>query len=271
MARAELLFERRHYDAALAEFMRAYRALGSDPRAAPLLYNVALCHERMFHYELALQFYQRYLAEAGPDAPDRAQVRALLAALPSLLARLHIASNTPAEVWIDGRHASDAPGQVLITAGHHVLELRARLHEPARRELDAGAGTVLQLSFELARLSDARGPRPLLFWVSAGLSGAALATGAVLGVRALDEDRAGKRRERVSPYANSAQDRQRVKHLALGADIAFASAALLGAAASLLFFVSDWEPAEAPRPAQARVTPSFAANSAGLNLRGVFP
>src|SRR5688500_3313790 len=62
---------------AILEFQASYDLV---PRPNSL-YNIAQCHERMFRYDLAIQFYERYLGEAPPDAEDRGAVQGAMGVL----------------------------------------------------------------------------------------------------------------------------------------------------------------------------------------------
>src|SRR5262245_43484259 len=70
--RGQELFDTENYAGALSEFEAAYHLLEGDSKRAAMLSNIALCHERMFRYDLALTYYEKYLHEAGPEARGRA-------------------------------------------------------------------------------------------------------------------------------------------------------------------------------------------------------
>ena len=79
---AQVAFGRRlsqigRYEDAVEEFRRAYE-LRADPR---LLYEIAEAYRRLGASKQAHFYYDRYLAMV-PDAPDRAEVEAKVAALP---------------------------------------------------------------------------------------------------------------------------------------------------------------------------------------------
>jgi tetratricopeptide (TPR) repeat protein len=59
-----------HFDEASALFEKAYQL---DP-APILLFNIGQCERRLGHNERALFFYRRYLEQAPPSAPERADV-----------------------------------------------------------------------------------------------------------------------------------------------------------------------------------------------------
>jgi tetratricopeptide (TPR) repeat protein len=246
VARGEKLFAVRNYDAALTEFLSAYRELQGHPHQYFVLHNIALCHERMFRYDLALQYYERYLSEGGQDAEDRKEVMAVVETLRGLLATLDVTSNVRAEVWVDDRHMGQAPGAVLVPAGRHVVELRAAVYEAVRREVYVSAHETQHLSFELGRLSSYKGLHPVYFWTGVGLSVAALSVGSVLGANAMAQS--ADARDRAKLHIDSPTDRDRVRHLTRAADVCLGAAAVLGITSAVLFFVTDWEANEA-RPA----------------------
>ncbi|HEY2731907.1 MAG TPA: tetratricopeptide repeat protein [Polyangia bacterium] len=75
-ALGQRLLERGRAQDAIAEFRRAYE-LRADPR---LLYDIADGYRQLGLLDQARFFYERYLA-AAPDAPDREEVEAQVAAL----------------------------------------------------------------------------------------------------------------------------------------------------------------------------------------------
>lgn len=72
-----LHFERGAYEEAQAEFMAAYE-LSQRP---DLLFNLFLCAERLGELDAAIDYLERYLAEASPDAETRTQLEPRLANL----------------------------------------------------------------------------------------------------------------------------------------------------------------------------------------------
>jgi len=266
VARGEELFARGNYDAALSEFARAYRLLEGHPHQYRVLHNQAVCHERMFRYDLALPLYEQYLARAPLDESDRAVVEAVVRTLRGLLVPVEITSNVEAELWIDDRHMGRAPGKVLVPAGRHVVELRSSLYEPARAELNFAAGERPRLRLELQRLSNYSGLQPAYFWTGLGLSAAALFTGSVFGARALTASDHGKYRAEQQHVEASAQADQ-AGDLAGAADVFFITAAVLAATTTVLFFVTDWQETP-PEPAPAgRALRTPRARPLGLGAR----
>ena len=68
-------FERGDFAVALAEWERVYALMEGHPRRAFLLYNMARAHEELGRSAQALGLYERFLAEAGEDAPNRAEAQ----------------------------------------------------------------------------------------------------------------------------------------------------------------------------------------------------
>jgi tetratricopeptide (TPR) repeat protein len=235
-------FERENYEAALAELGRAYTALGDDPKRAVILFNIAQCHERLFRYDAALEYYRRYLDEAGDAAEDRAEVEGTIRTLDALLATIEIKTNVPnAEVWIDERRIALPPGVIRIPGGRHVLELRAPGFVPARRELAVparGSETVLMLLDEVREGLD-----PVYFWSSAAATGVALGVGALFGARALAarSDVDARSEDSREQYTVTAADQRDIRDLALAADLSYGVALVFGAGATILYFLTEWE------------------------------
>jgi tetratricopeptide (TPR) repeat protein len=265
--RGETLFAAGNYDAALSEFTEAYRWLDGEPLRYQLLNNIAVCHERSFRYDQALAYYTRYLDESGPDARDRSEVERIVRTLRALLARIAVASNVRAEVWIDQRRVGSAPGHFAVPAGRHAIELRAPRYESSRRELQLSAGSQAQLRFELARLSQFQGISPAYFWTSLALTAATLGVGIGTGLSALAAHRAAERRAAQDPFLNTLADQRALQRTTLIADLAFGGAALFGASSIVLYLLTDWR-----APVERNLTLGFRAGLDGgqAQLHGPF-
>lgn len=276
LARGTRLLDQENYDAALAEFERAYELVGDHPFRYLILFNVARAHERRFRYDLALAYYRRYLEEGGPEAEHRAEVRATMRTLEGLLADLEITTNVEgAEVWVDDRRVGTAPGTVRVPGGRHVVELRAPGYADARRQVQLTARETVPLSLELEALAEEyRGISPVFFWGSAALAvGAGLAGGAVgiaAVVRRSDVD--GQLADPVGMLDGGALEAARgdLEDLQLTADLLFGTAGLFAATALVLAFLTDWGAApEAEADAAAlELAPALAPGALGLAVRG---
>lgn len=66
-------FERGDFALAAVEFQRVYALMDGHPNRSYVLYNIARTHEELGRTRAALEVFERYLAESGPDAPNRAE------------------------------------------------------------------------------------------------------------------------------------------------------------------------------------------------------
>jgi tetratricopeptide (TPR) repeat protein len=264
------------YNAALAEFQRAYDLLAGNPRRYLALSNIAHCYQALGQYDRAMEFYERYLREGGPEAEDRVQVEASIGALRDILGSLQIRVNVAAaEVWVDNRRVGSAPGEVRIPGGRHVVELRARGYAPSQQPVELASRQSVPLVFNLEALGSA-GLRPTFFWITAGLAAAAVGTGAVFGGLALsarsDVDTRLQSANEMTRFSVSEDDARHIRTLSLTADVLYASGAALGIGATILLFLTDWNGGSregAPRAA-ARRLPVVVPTSGGLQLVGTF-
>lgn len=286
IASGEAFLEAENYDAALVEFQRAYDLLEGNPIRFIVLFNIGQCHERMFRYDLALDFYRRYLAEGGENAEDRATVEATIRTLDGLLATLIITSNVPnAEVWVDQRQVATLSAdnhEVRIPGGVHSVELRQRGYVPEQQQVQVAARSRTDVTFTLARMSDEyKGISPWLFWTAGGVAIACALAGGVVGVLALTENQSLQARvdDVTNPdrFTITDADNQRVRSLALGADILFGAAVLFGATAFTIAFLTNWGDGSDTAHGRAAATvarvsfaPAIGPTSAGLSVAGTF-
>lgn len=240
VTRGEQLFTQGDFDAALAEFEQAYEIIGQHPARFMILYNIGQAHERRFRYDLAMQYYNRYLNEGGPNAPDRAAVQASVNALSGLLATLHVTSNVAAQVWVGDRQMGEAPGDVLVTGGRHVIELRAEGYNPERREVQIAPRTEQNLEFTLTEAFS--GLDPAVFWIFTGLTAATAIAGAGVGIAALVRrgDIDAQIEDPARRYLLGDAERDELETLALTADVLYGSALLFGATAIVLALLTNF-------------------------------
>jgi tetratricopeptide (TPR) repeat protein len=74
-------YDQANYNDAVREFGEAYRL----SRRVDLLYNIALCYERLYQYDEAIRTLERYLSER-PGAPDRTAIQTRIGNLKKLRA-----------------------------------------------------------------------------------------------------------------------------------------------------------------------------------------
>lgn len=264
--------------AAIVEFQAAYAII---PRPN-MLYNIAQCQERMFRYDLAVKYYDRYLAEAPADAPDRMAVEAALKTLGNLLGSVSITSNVPAQVWVGERLAGEAPGEapgeVLLPAGRHTIELRAEGYIPGRQEVSIVGHDTAELTFKLVKaqttieVTETTGVPPYLFWsgvtatIAAGVVGGAFALQAQARFDDADAlDRFDPRRAAAKSDIESSE---------FNADLSFAVAGALGLGTVIVAFMTDWDGEKrsnteaAAAQATLKLSPVIAPGRLGLHLGG---
>jgi tetratricopeptide (TPR) repeat protein len=281
LSRGNDLFTRGNFEAALTEFQRVYELLASRPNRYVALLNIARCYERLFRYDQAVEYYQRFLSEAPQDDPDRAAATATAGALEGLLGTVEIQSNVrEAQIWVDDRQVSEQVRAVRIPGGVHVIELRARGYAPARQQLSLPARTTRALEFRLERLNIRRGLNPAFFGVAAGFTVAGgIATGIlgaqVLSIRA-EVDRLRASPNRADQLMVGQDQKDQIRSFAIATDIVLSVTLVSAIGTTLLGIATEWRrpPEEsAPRPAARALTPVIvapmaASNTVGLSLGG---
>jgi tetratricopeptide (TPR) repeat protein len=277
------LFESRDYNAALTEFQRVYDAMAGHEKRYYVLDNIGMCHEKMFHYDLAIQYYERYLKEGGEAAEDRASVVGIVHALKALLGTLEIHSNAPAEVWIDNRLVGNvsgkSPGRILVPGGQHALELRQKGYQEVKRAVQVASQDTLVLRVVLEPALVSQGLTPAYFFLALGGTLAAAGVGAGFGIAAkADQNAAVERARQYGDIVNSEADRDAIRRKARVADVLYGSAALLAVGTSVLFFLTDFAGSDAAQRTAARppnqlrfgATVSLTPRDASLMLKGSF-
>jgi tetratricopeptide (TPR) repeat protein len=265
-ADAEALFARGDQAGALAEMERIRQLLDGSPRAYVILYNLGRVYEELFRYDRALELYQRYLAESPPDSANRAEAEASLRALERLLGTIVIRTNAEgAHVWMGDAEVGTAPGELRVSSGHQVIELRADGYESVRREIDVIARQRLELDLPMARLSDVHGLDPAIFIGTTVAAAAVLIAGVAIGVTALatsgDADGCV---DRPGCSIDVPATRRTVRDEALAADVLYGTAGAIAISAVVLALFTDW--GSHPSTTAARVTPTLG----GLVVSGAF-
>ena len=244
LGRGAALFDRGHYEGALSEFLGAHVAMEGHPRRHHVLYNIALCYERLFRYERAIEFYRRFLDEGAADGARAEEVRSILDTLDDLLGRVRVRANVPAlEVWIDGHRVSEGGDTVRLPAGTHTVEVRAAGHLPARREANVRAGEESVVAITLEAIDAYRGLPREFFFAGVGLTAVTLGVAVGVGLEAMADWRALELRlasptERweVTPDEHAAQQR-----LSLVADVFYGVTGLLAIATLVVGLLTDFE------------------------------
>jgi hypothetical protein len=230
-------FNSKNYEAALAEFERAYEVLKGHPKQCETLKNIGLCHERLFRYNRALEYYHRYLSECGAGAKERDKVEQKYEVLKDLLGTLTVAVKISAEVWVDNVLVGKAPGELLVSGGRHTVELRAAGYESEQREISVPGSTTVHISFTLNPISEYRGISPVFFGSVAGLAVISAGIGTWFGVHALSDSGDAKDQPKE---ANTTETKDDIASSTLKADVFFATAGVLALGAGILYLFTDW-------------------------------
>lgn len=266
----EALFEAENYDAALVEFERVYDLLEGYPFQYFVLFNIGQCHERLFHYDQALAYYQRYLDEGGPEAEDRPTVEATIRALDGLLGTVVVTANVEgAEVWIDDRRVGTAPGSFRVPSGSHVVEIRSEGHSPARGETTVAARRETAIELLLEALGADHGLPPAIFASGAGLTLGAVGVAIGFWVSAqVQHDAAVARAMRTDErqYELVQADLDAIAQSALIGDVMLGVAGALAIGSFVLFLFTDFSD---DAPADVALAPWIGDGQAGLTIGGL--
>jgi tetratricopeptide (TPR) repeat protein len=166
VAAADVAYKLGKFDEALANYDKAYQLF----HAPGLLFNMAQCHRNLKNFEKAVFFYEGYLREAVPNAPDRTIVEDVLKETRIALEK----QRTDVEA---ARRAENEAQAKAIEAARIRAEAEAELARKERERLEAE---------RLAGLNNGKGPvtppppeKPIYkkwwFWTAVG--GAALVVG----------------------------------------------------------------------------------------------
>jgi hypothetical protein len=236
-------FDGQRYAEAAAEFEEAYRLFPN----VIILYALGQAYEGTLQVHKAIEAYRQYLEGTPPDDERRADVESRIQLLERLLATIHVESNVPAELFVDGEARGQAPGDVEVSTGRHEITLRAEGYSPSEQTVMVAAGTEHTVTFELTEaqvvtereiihVSDepTRIPRPV-FWSSVGLTaGSAVAWVTLASIakrRVHDYDGLTVR----TPSARDDAERWNVR-----ADILLGVTGGLAALTLTLGFFTDW-------------------------------
>jgi hypothetical protein len=257
------------YDAAFAEFTRAYESAPNHR----VLYNLAQVQAQRHDYVEALALFGRYLDEGVDEVPaERAEhVRAEIAELGRRISRLRIEIDIDdARLLVDGQPAGQLPRDepLLLNAGMHRLSVEKVGFVSASRVLTLVGGEESQVSFELAAELDIddwtlpvlptpasappSAPPPRVdrtaLWTSLVTTGALAGASVTFGV--LTRRANATLEDQLSRFpvqrASVEAGRNRVRTFALLTD-GFGAAAAAALGLSTYFFFSTQTPSDEPR------------------------
>jgi hypothetical protein len=141
------LFEERNFDAAMAEFQRAYELT----RNPAVLFNISATHELTGHFVEALDAMLDYERRAPPAAvaQRRADVDAALGRLRSRIGTIVIRFEAAGlDVRVDGLQRPVSAGnlELRVAAGRHRVALAAPHYQAREAEFDVAGGSTIVIS-----------------------------------------------------------------------------------------------------------------------------
>jgi len=272
------------YDAALAEFSRAYE-LSPNYR---VLYNLAQVQLDRHDYAAGLKLYQSYLDGGGTEIPEsrRQQVTEEIAQLQKRVGRLRVRCDVPgAEVSIAGTIVAKTPmgAAVLVNPGVVQLSVTKPGYVTDSRTLSVVGAEEQSVEVTLAREPSAGSSAPIksappapvatpvdrsAMWLSLGVTGAfAIGTG-IVGLRTRKANSDLDERLNAFPSDRAAIDdaRSQLKNFALATDV-LAGCTAVAAGFTVYFALSS--PSQEDR-AKTRVGVGTLPGAAGLRLLGDF-
>jgi hypothetical protein len=275
-------FREASFDAALAEFSRAYE-LASNYR---ILYNLGQVQVERRDYAAALKLFRGYLDQGGSEIPAerRTQVENDLDELANRVARISIDANVSgAEVLIDEVAVGTVPlaAPVLVNAGVRSVVVRKAGYASESRQMTMVGGETSRLEVRMAREPDAglrvealptkkvnRTPMWIGLSATAVLGGAA-ATFAVLA-KGADSDLGTQLDRYPADQDRIRRDRSREKTFALLADGFGAGALLALGLSAYAALATGASPQEQAPPARAHLYLPIVPTGSGLQMTGHF-
>jgi hypothetical protein len=145
-----------HYDRGLVLYLQGdYQGAVQEyvsfmclfPTGTDVLYNIGQSYERMLEFELAIAYYQRYVAAKPEEDAERRQVSSRIRVLENLPARIQVATSPPGATvtFVDAagvRRARDRPRK-------DGFELRAGSYETVSQTIEPRIGKPYSYYFTL--------------------------------------------------------------------------------------------------------------------------
>jgi tetratricopeptide (TPR) repeat protein len=271
--RGVALYQEHAYDAALAEFQRAYEMA---PRYE-VLFNIAQVHYLLHEYAEALAAFERYLDEGAHELAQerRTYVMREIAALRERVGTLAVSTDVMgATVLLDDQELGTTPlAPLVVNLGRHVLRVEHEGHRTITRRLNIASGQTERVALRLepvttpgdgspVEVNAVRGRRALLWTLGGGslALAAGAGTGFALAYRG-NRDLDANLKHVPADAGAIAADRQEVRRAALASDV-------LGIAAGVtaLGCVITWAVTRKPGGRETRLT----VGASTLGVRGSF-
>ncbi len=280
------------YEEAYREFKAAYAASPSYK----ILGNLGLCAMKIERDAEAIDAYEKYLKEAGPELtqPERDQAARDLLTLKAGVVTVTVSSDPPGasiedvRTPIEGNDVRNAYGQATnaltlgLRRGHHVITARLDGYLDQRWEFEASGTTLPPHVFTMVKPAlpaapvetTASRPLPTAAWVSGGVTLGLATAGVVFGIAALQAHSDYNAANDGLHVSEAQSDKNRGQTLNVIADACFGGA-ILGAALTTYFVLAR---PTVERPIAARLergltltpTPMWSAAGAGGGLAAVW-
>jgi hypothetical protein len=282
------------YEDAYREFKAAYAASPSYK----ILGNLGLCAMKIERDAEAIEAYEKYLKEAGPDLSqaERDQAQRDLLTLKTGVVTVTVSSDPPGasiedlRTPIEGNDIRNAYGQATapltlgLRRGHHVITARLEGYVDQRWEFEASGTTLPPHVFTLVKPvvtvtpgeTTASRPLPTAAYVSGAVTLGLATAGLVFGIAAVSAHNDYNTANDGTHQSQAQSDKNRGQTFNIVADSCFAGA-ILGAALTT-YFVLARPTVERPIAARAEPargltvtpTPILGAGAAGGGLAAVW-
>jgi hypothetical protein len=126
-----------------------------------VLFNIGQTEYQLRDYASALRTFERYLAEAGPSASNRAEVENAVKVLRSRVGRLMVTTDPPgADISVDDAPVGKTPfaKPVLVGVGRVKIIASITGRSPVTRYVDVAADDDVPVAIELTTLPSAPAP-----------------------------------------------------------------------------------------------------------------
>ena len=291
--RGVVLFREGSFDAALAEFKKAY-AVSPNFR---VLYNVGQVEVERGDHVAAVRMFQKYLDEGADEIPSqrRADVESEIRRLEGRIATLLVEGEVDgAELLIDGAILGTLPmDDIIVNAGVRRVVIRKTGFKSMEDELTLTGGETTRLEFSLkadassapapseprANLREARAPSSATqahegsntpLWVSLAATGVAAGATVVFALKTRSADEAYGDELEAYPGSSSAisEARDSLRRNALITDICGGLAAVgLG---TTLYFAFSGDQSERDRPKAGELSLRSGPRGLGWQVAGRF-
>ncbi len=281
------------YEEAYREFKTAY----ADSPSYKILSNLGLCAMKIERDKEAINAYETYLKEAGPEttADERAQIQRDLLTLKTGLVLVTISSDPAGATIVDVRTPVEGseirntygefltPREIGLRHGHHTITARLHGYLDQQWEFEATGSAmsphVFRMEHPPSNVVAVTGERPIPMsaWVSGAITLGLAGTGAILGLAALQKHNDfNNLNNPQNPNPDQAQNvKESGQTLNIAADSVF-GAAIVGAIVTTVLLVS--RPTERPAAAQSSpsallprsLTPALGTRGGGASATWVF-